>query len=159
MATLRLYPYYRLVAIIGGAVVTGNAIKPHLEGMVVPVIAALQKAPYPVKPEDPALFNSYLAECKVINQVNQAFQQEWQQQFEDFANDLRNWPLVLARMCKVGTVPVGQPGAGSPIYEWKTDVDMGYYSHLQCAEFLMGKYSPSKRPADPIEFIANQKFG
>ena len=152
---MTIYPYYRLVTITDGKVVTGNAIKPYLKDLVVPDIIPLEKIAYPPRPDDSSEFTEWMEQCAIISQANQALRNQWLKQFEDFAADLRLYPLILARMYKLDPDPI----TGIRLVVWKTDVDMGRYGHLQCAQKLMGYSGPLSKPADPIEFIANQKFG
>ena len=147
---MRLYPYYRLVRIIDGAIITEKELYNQLkaEGFEVPKAFKYEPEPYPPAPypcsndEYEVYYQEYLLPVKDYNAQHGA---AWLQQFVDFAAVLED-NFEFARLVK----------NDQGVREYRTDVDI-QYTYQRAASKLMGQYWPA--PSDPIKVIAYDNFG
>lgn len=147
---MRLYPYYKLVRVREGQIITDAQLYNELkaEGFEVPKAFKYQPEPYPPAPypcsntEYEAYYFEYY---KPVEERNEQHREAWLQQFKDFE-------LVLEDNFQFARLVKNDKGER----EYRIDVPITY-SYRRAASKLLGQYWPA--PSDPIKTIAYDNFG
>jgi len=146
---MKLYPYYRLVKVVDGKVITGQELYEQLKdaGFTIPKAFKNEQLPYPPAPypcSNDEYEVYYYEHYLPIKEQNQLATSQWFAQFEDFAQVL-DAEFEFARLAKVDSKQV-----------WLIDVPIAY-TYERAAAKLMGKYN--NPPSDPVKELCFGKLG
>ena len=150
---LKMYPYYRLVRFdADGKLLTDSELESILiaENYVFNKVKPITYGqPAPKKEDYPDNFQAFMDAYKLWQDTYY-----WPEQ-QRYADDFSKRATTLQKKFMLGRMVVDYKNPdGTNHFTWATDVDMGNYGFMQCAQKLN-----TLRTANTIHFICFDRFG